>query len=46
MKKILVGLLLLVSILISGCVSWAPVAPDEERPWYGLTDPNQRRGIR
>jgi len=39
MKKRII-LLLAFILMISGCLTWAPVSPDEELPWYGITDPN------
>jgi hypothetical protein len=46
MKKIIACMILAMVMGISGCLSFAPVDPGENRPWDGLHDPYQNRGIR
>lgn len=45
MKKMVVCMILAMVMGISGCLTFAPVDPGEERPWNGLHDPYQKRGI-
>ena len=46
MKKMIVCMVLAMVMGISGCLSFAPVGPGENRPWDGLHDPYQKRGIK
>jgi hypothetical protein len=43
MKK-MIWIILAIAIGLSGCLSFAPAGPDENRSWDGLHDPNLRRG--
>jgi len=45
MKK-MIWIILAIAIGLSGCLSFAPVEPGEDRPWDGLHDPYQIRGIK
>ena len=46
MKKIIACLVLAIVMGISGCISSSPVEPGENRPWDGLHDPYQLRGVK
>ena len=39
MKKMIVCMVLAMVMGISGCLSFAPVEPGDNRPWDGLHDP-------
>jgi hypothetical protein len=41
MKK-LIFLLLAFTLMICGCQTTAPISPNEELPWNGLSDPTQK----
>ena len=47
MKK-MIWIILAIAIGFSGCLSFAPIEPGEgeNRPWDGLHDPYQKRGIK
>jgi hypothetical protein len=45
MKKMIACIILAMVMGISGCLSFAPIDPGEDRPWTGLHDPYQKKGI-
>jgi len=44
MKKVIACMILVMVMGISGCLSYSPIDPDENRPWNGLHDPYQLKG--
>jgi hypothetical protein len=44
--KNMLWIILAIAMGLSGCLSYAPVDPLETRPWDGLHDPYQTRGVK